>query len=786
MARAGEGGTSPRRGKRQKANETTTAVTTMEVTTTTTTMEATEAATTKATALQGTRRTRIPSEKGAALTSSSAVAKKGGKKKKTDKNTTAIPEPVMTMTMPSPTMMTTRTKNNTPISKPTAVAAAASSATTPTMTTRTPSSLQQCAWFFHKPCNSLLPVPDLCGAVGCCKAVHPICQLIWERKNNFQSEDNTLYCPDHHQIRAKSAGAVEVVAEDEAPTTAAPVPISCVWAKLGIPCQLPFLPPVQCSIHGCTEPVHHVCVIAWEMSVGHEGTPRTVCPEHHEHYLFLMQQTKLSSSVAAASAVAVAATTANNHMPPTQVFPDPPPLNAIGAASFKSPADSTLTEVPRLPPPQVPPFPDNHEIDFGNMDSWSSNDVVAEDAVPPPHVNICVDEDSTDHRDGGDSDDEGEMSGLHVIAVARRMIDDNECNQVESSEDAERIILSNVGGGECEIDDDIGEPSGGEGTVTAVIPGSPDNWVPPQPPLSFTGYVQKHDAPSEDAIDNPAGWSMYTFTATFDKKNKYMYHTTPSKARVVPMNSSGKREVNGWEFHYQNWSADEDVKRTYARDGAVYPNLRPASRAGCLDVNVFKKHGLNAARVRSDPLFFFQMLFPICNPMESGVTDDHRHPYFSNVVSFTNMYAYWKGAGSGYGNDFPPVSITELVQWTGVPIRNGALDGKQSTLKHRWNRLDPRFDSAISNSMISNSRWRQIKRYFKLSVGLLETQKGMPGYDPCVKYDYIWRCLVHNMNYVTARADLDCTIDETTWGFSGYSGEAGGRLMNKPVSKGKT
>jgi hypothetical protein len=327
MARAREGGTSPRRGKRQKANVTTTAGTTMEVMTTTTMMEATEAATTTTMAPRGTRRTRIPSEKGAALTSTSAVAKKGGKKKKSDKNTTVILEPVVTM-------MTTTTKNNTPISEPTA--AAASSTTTPTMTTRTPSSLQQCTWSFHKPCNSLLPGPNLCGAVGCCKSVHPICQLIWERKNNFQSEDNTLYCPDHHQIRAKSAGAVEVVAEDEAPTTApsglqsfAPVPISCVWAKLGIPCQFPLLPPVQCSIHGCTEPVHHLCVIAWEISVGHEGTPRTVCPEHHEHYLLLMQQTKFSSSVAAASAAAVAATTANNHMPPTQVFPDPPPLNAI-------------------------------------------------------------------------------------------------------------------------------------------------------------------------------------------------------------------------------------------------------------------------------------------------------------------------------------------------------------------------------------------------------------------------------------------------------------------------
>jgi hypothetical protein len=335
-----------------------------------------------------------------------------------------------------------------------------------------------------------------------------------------------------------------------------------------------------------------------------------------------------------------------------------------------------------------------------------------------------------------------------------------------------------MGDGEYEINDDIGEASG-KGTVTAVIPGSPDNWVPPQPPPSFTGYVQKHDAPSEDDI-NPAQWSMFTFTATFDKKNKYLYHTTPSNARVVPINSSGKRDLNGWEFHYQNWSADEEVKQTYARGGATCQNLKPKSRAGCLDVNVLKKHGLNAARFHSDPLFFFQMIFPICNPMESGVTDDHHHPYFSNVVPFTNMYAYWKGAGSGYGNDFPPVSITKLVHWTGVPIWNGALDGKQSTLKHQWNRLDPRFDSAITNSIISNERWRQIKGYFKLSVGLLEKPRGTTGYDPCVKYDYIWRCLVHNMNYVTAQADLDCTIDETTWGFSGYSGKAGSRLKNKP------
>jgi hypothetical protein len=40
------------------------------------------------------------------------------------------------------------------------------------------------------------------------------------------------------------------------------------------------------------------------------------------------------------------------------------------------------------------------------------------------------------------------------------------------------------------------------------------------------------------------------------------------------------------------------------------------------------------------------------------------------------------------------------------------------------------------------------------------------------------------MNYVTERADSDGTMDETTWGFSGFSGDAGGRLMNMPKSKG--
>ena len=67
----------------------------------------------------------------------------------------------------------------------------------------------------------------------------------------------------------------------------------------------------------------------------------------------------------------------------------------------------------------------------------------------------------------------------------------------------------------------------------------------------------------------------------------------------------------------------------------------------------------------------------------------------------------------------------------------------------------------------------------------MDAKKGDAGYDPCSKYDFIYKVLIHNMNYVTQFADLDATIDESTWGFGGFSGECGSRLINKPVSRGE-
>ena len=76
-----------------------------------------------------------------------------------------------------------------------------------------------------------------------------------------------------------------------------------------------------------------------------------------------------------------------------------------------------------------------------------------------------------------------------------------------------------------------------------------------------------------------------------------------------------------------------------------------------------------------------------------------------------------------------------------------------------------------------------IKKYFKLNNNLEEQKRGMPNYNPCSKYDYAYKVLLHNMNYVTRRDDMDGTIDESTWGFGGYMGECGGFLMGKKVPK---
>ena len=63
-------------------------------------------------------------------------------------------------------------------------------------------------------------------------------------------------------------------------------------------------------------------------------------------------------------------------------------------------------------------------------------------------------------------------------------------------------------------------------------------------------------------------------------------------------------------------------------------------------------------------------------------------PYFTLASICINAYAAVQGGGSGIGRNWKSVNVAELVHWTGVPIWNGALDGKPGTLNARWNSKD--------------------------------------------------------------------------------------------------
>jgi hypothetical protein len=292
-----------------------------------------------------------------------------------------------------------------------------------------------------------------------------------------------------------------------------------------------------------------------------------------------------------------------------------------------SPAKSTLTPIGKscnIPPhvnreqetPNLPPLPA----------SWNkANKGVGKFGVGEEEKkNELKDNEQTE---GWDSDKEGEEANLHNIALAGQVIHDDECAEVFTSADAKSVLVCHDEDGADPIDNDIGEPGNDieEYRVCSGLIGAPKWWLVPSPPPTFLGYVPKHNTLAEEAIDNPVGWSMFTFTPVYSN-NKYKFLSSPTGARDVPADNTRKWCVNGWEFHYQNWKAEKFDEETYVRTGALLGNLKPRSKKRCLDVEVLRWHGLTAAQVHNNPMFFYPVLFPFCNPSESGVESDHQMP----------------------------------------------------------------------------------------------------------------------------------------------------------------
>ena len=94
-----------------------------------------------------------------------------------------------------------------------------------------------------------------------------------------------------------------------------------------------------------------------------------------------------------------------------------------------------------------------------------------------------------------------------------------------------------------------------------------------------------------------------------------MQHSMPAGAVVVPTDPViGERKTHGYKFHYTGWKQTINNPALF-RDGATKGNMFPAERKGRLDKDLLKKMGLTQSRMENNnALFFYQLLYPICDP----------------------------------------------------------------------------------------------------------------------------------------------------------------------------
>ena len=384
--------------------------------------------------------------------------------------------------------------------------------------------------------------------------------------------------------------------------------------------------------------------------------------------------------------------------------------------------------------------------------------------------------------DGGNSDVEGEEAEI---------LDESfQCSNVERDENEHSLFsLMNISSG------DIGFVLSKDRTITSEgildsipIPEKPEGWVRP---AKRTTAIETEEPDFED-LDNPGNWNDYIYRPVYSKSygsmfntSNYIRHELPTGCSVVPKNDEGKRIDNGWEFFYDGW---ESTRAEKARSGAGPTNLFPEERNSTLDKDILQRLGLNKERMKDcDSLFFFQLLLPFCNPKLSGIHEDPRKSFYTDVTKYSNLYKIQNDVGVTYGHKIDEVQMPELVHFDGVVVRDGVCGGGDGSLYLRWQSSSSAFDKLIPDS-ISLQRWHQLKRIYKLNNNDTAKKKGEEGYDPCYKYDLIYDCIVKNTIALTANGALDLTGDETTWGHQGYGEKGGGnlfRVVGKPgITKG--
>ena len=150
----------------------------------------------------------------------------------------------------------------------------------------------------------------------------------------------------------------------------------------------------------------------------------------------------------------------------------------------------------------------------------------------------------------------------------------------------------------------------------------------------------------------------------------------------------------------------------------------------------------------------------------------------------SNLYAKQIGLGGSYGHEFKSVSIKEILKHDGCIVRDGVRGGSSGAI-YRLRQIGADYDNNIAMA-ISFRRWLQIKCIKKLCNNDSVPKKGDQNFDPSYKYDYIFKCIINNVNYLTKHAEFDATIDKTTFA-TASPGESGAgvtfRFIRSPMSQ---
>ncbi len=178
-----------------------------------------------------------------------------------------------------------------------------------------------------------------------------------------------------------------------------------------------------------------------------------------------------------------------------------------------------------------------------------------------------LDDDNTNEVDnGGTSDAEGEgykcvvsfKDGMKEVELDRLRFDANEIESGVELDDNDAFV--------CEVKDNTSNSS-----LYGALPG----WSAPSVPDDWNPNININcGEPRFEDVDNPGGWSNYTFRPMFEPRGgKYIYHAMPAGTVSVPINAvMGKREAGGYEFFYKGWK-EENPTRENCRFGATREDL---------------------------------------------------------------------------------------------------------------------------------------------------------------------------------------------------------------------